>query len=327
MLTRQVVPANGTVAVARADNEYSDLFWALRGGGNSFGIVTNFELKTIEAPAVMIGLASYVNNEHTKDAFIDAVHDYAVSGTKDYKSATIPTADYIPALGSVFYSSFVFYNGKNESPASLRKFLGKKNGTSTDDRGLQSLTNSFSYRSMYKWSNELDPAFPLLKGDRQRFYVLNIHASNREAIATVHDTYMEIAKSDHPAGVLIAALAFPAVGEKYITASTVNGGDPMSLDPKGAPYIWVEESITALSIVTDEQLDKFYDKVNGEIRKRLQDKGIDIPGFLYLNDANPSQDVFATYPKENVQRLQRIRAKYDPERVYTELMPGGWKLP
>lgn len=321
-----VVLANGTVAVARADNEYSDLFWALRGGGNSFGIVTNFEMNTIEAPEVMIGLASYVNSEHTADDFIDAVHDYAVSGTKDHKSATIPTAEFIQALGTVFYSSFVFYNGKNESPASLKKFLGTKNGTSTNDQGLKTMTNSYSYRSMYKWSQELDPTFPLLKGDRQRFYVLNIHASNREAIAIVHDTYLDIAKSELPPGVLVAALAFPAVGEKYIEASTVNGGDPMSLDPEGAPYIWVEESITALSTVTDEQLDEFYDKANAEITKRLKERGIDIPAFLYLNDANPKQDVFATYPQENVQRLRRIRAKYDPERVYTDLMPGGWKV-
>lgn len=276
----------------------------------------------------MVGLASYAPGPHVADAFINAVHDYAVEGSKDYKSATIPTAAYIQAINGAAYSSFVFYNGKKKSPKALKKFLGKGNDTSSvpDDRKLTTLTNTYIYRSMNQWSHELDPAFPLLKGDRQRFYVLNIHAANREAIATVHDTFMEFAKSKLPPGVLAAALAFPAVGEKYIQASTVNGGDPMSLDPAGAPYIWVEESITAPGTVKDEDLDQFYDKVNAEITKRLKEKNIAIPKFVYINDANPGQDAFATYPRENLQRLKSVRAKYDPERVYTDLMPGGWKV-
>ena len=100
----------------------------------------------------------------------------------------------------------------------------------------------------------------------------------------------------------------------------------MSLDPEGAPYIWVEESITALPSVTDEDLDAFYDKANKEITKQLTEKGIKAADFLYLNDANPGQDVFSTYPQENIERLKKIRAKYDAGRVYTDLMPGGWKV-
>lgn len=50
--------ADGNVVIAKADNEYSDLFWALRGGGNSFALVTNFELKTLPVPKVTVGMAN-----------------------------------------------------------------------------------------------------------------------------------------------------------------------------------------------------------------------------------------------------------------------------
>lgn len=42
----QVVLADGTITAASA-TENSDLFWALKGGGPNFGIVTSYELYTI----------------------------------------------------------------------------------------------------------------------------------------------------------------------------------------------------------------------------------------------------------------------------------------
>lgn len=42
----QVVTANGEIIDVNYDSEYSDLYWALRGGGNNFGLVTRFDLYT-----------------------------------------------------------------------------------------------------------------------------------------------------------------------------------------------------------------------------------------------------------------------------------------
>jgi FAD/FMN-containing dehydrogenase len=43
-----VVLVTGDLVTATATNEYSDLFWALKGGGNRFGIVTRYELEAIQ---------------------------------------------------------------------------------------------------------------------------------------------------------------------------------------------------------------------------------------------------------------------------------------
>ncbi|KAF7594066.1 hypothetical protein BBP40_010203 [Aspergillus hancockii] len=244
-----VVLADGKVAKVTADNEYSDLFWTLRGGSSLFALVTNFELKTIRAPKITIGMATY-GSDVAKE-FIDAVHSFTMEGSKDLKAATIPMAEYISALGKATYSAILFYNGVNENPAALKSFLG----------------------------------------------------SDLKAFST-----------------------FPAVTERFITASTINGGDPRSLDVDGAPYIWVEESITSTGIVSDKDVDAFYENVNGQIVKNLQAAGIEMANFIYLNDANPSQDAFRTFPAENLERLKSIRAKYDPNRVFTDLMPGGFKV-
>lgn len=51
MIGAHVVLANGT-QVHCSTTENPDLFWALRGAGSNFGIVTSFELKTFDAPPI-----------------------------------------------------------------------------------------------------------------------------------------------------------------------------------------------------------------------------------------------------------------------------------
>lgn len=49
MVEAEVVLADGSLVTA-SDTENEDLFWALRGAGSSFGIVTSFKFKTFAAP-------------------------------------------------------------------------------------------------------------------------------------------------------------------------------------------------------------------------------------------------------------------------------------
>lgn len=46
VISFEVVTASGVIITA-SSTSYSDLYWSLRGGGNNFGIVTKFDLKTI----------------------------------------------------------------------------------------------------------------------------------------------------------------------------------------------------------------------------------------------------------------------------------------
>jgi hypothetical protein len=51
--------------------------------------------------------------------------------------------------------------------------------------------------------------------------------------------------------------------------------------------------------------------------------------YLFLNEAGEEQRVFQSYGSENLQRLGDIRAKYEPSKVFTELLPAwrveGWR--
>jgi FAD/FMN-containing dehydrogenase len=58
LVSAQVVPASGDVVVASAVDE-PELFWALRGGGGNFGIVTKFEFALEPLPQVFGGMIRF----------------------------------------------------------------------------------------------------------------------------------------------------------------------------------------------------------------------------------------------------------------------------
>lgn len=55
LLSAEVVQADGRRVTATA-HENQDLFWAIRGGGGNFGVVTSFEFKTHPAGTVLAGI-------------------------------------------------------------------------------------------------------------------------------------------------------------------------------------------------------------------------------------------------------------------------------
>lgn len=77
VLKWEVVTGEGKVVTATRDNEYSDLFWALSGGGGgTYGVVTSMTSKAHPATPVS-GLAlNFTNANITQDTFFKAVYLY-----------------------------------------------------------------------------------------------------------------------------------------------------------------------------------------------------------------------------------------------------------
>jgi len=75
-----VVLANSTVVTA-SKTQNPDLFWALRGAGGSFGVVTNFKFQTFTPPDSTINFSFNINAgsaSQAKDA-IKALQDFTIN--------------------------------------------------------------------------------------------------------------------------------------------------------------------------------------------------------------------------------------------------------
>lgn len=114
MVDFEVVLANGTITTANATYN-QDLYFALRGGGNQFAIVTRLTLKTYsigDAGMVWGGVRIYSGDQHS--AILAAVANFTTNND-DPKAALIPVFHFAGAGVNVPAAMvFFFYDGPRE---------------------------------------------------------------------------------------------------------------------------------------------------------------------------------------------------------------------
>ncbi|KAF9881673.1 FAD binding domain-containing protein [Colletotrichum karsti] len=309
----EAVLASGLVVEATAANAYSDLFWALKGGGNSFAIVTRFDLKTVESPKVWVGISQYAQNE--SDKYLDAVYNFGKYGSADGKAAIIPTILTYPSYNITAYAAARFYDSETAPGTAFENFTSPV---------LVPVDDSYALQPLAEYVSAVDALQPT--GLRQEFRVLSL-VVDREAVALVHDSFIEAANSRLSSIVgLSASISFQPITKEFIEQGISRGGpDPQGVDPAKAPYFWVVENLSWQNAKDDVTAREFAETVTVDIETALEAKGV-AGGYLYLNDAGKGQRIFQSYPSANVAKLKAIRTKYDPLRIYTNLLTGGWKV-
>jgi FAD/FMN-containing dehydrogenase len=95
LLSCQLVDADGRVLTANA-SENQDLFWALRGGGGNFGVVTSFEFRAHPVHTVLGGVLVY-----PRDKALDVVRHFR---------------DYIESAPDELTAYVAFFCGQDGSP-------------------------------------------------------------------------------------------------------------------------------------------------------------------------------------------------------------------
>ena len=122
MVQYEVVTADGSILTVNA-NTNSDLFWALKGGGANYAIVTRFDCKTYPIGNVWGGYISQ-DAAHVPQ-LLDATASYTApptGGAYDDKSA-IDVTIYFNGTTKVFSgSTSLFYNASINNPRALQNF-------------------------------------------------------------------------------------------------------------------------------------------------------------------------------------------------------------
>ena len=91
VLSYDVVLGNGTQVVANSTSN-PDLFWALKGGANNFGVVTKFTIKALPIPQISTTIQEF--NESAMPAFIAATVDMAENDPADIAAGSVISITY-----------------------------------------------------------------------------------------------------------------------------------------------------------------------------------------------------------------------------------------
>jgi FAD/FMN-containing dehydrogenase len=127
LLSMEVVTADGTVLRASAD-ENPDLFWALRGGGGNFGIVTSFEYRLFPVGPEILGGAMAWTGDRAQEV-LQAYRTFSAAAPRELTSVAVlriaPPAPWLPkeVHGKPIVAIFVCHTGKIEEGEAFMKTL------------------------------------------------------------------------------------------------------------------------------------------------------------------------------------------------------------
>ncbi|KAF2114827.1 FAD binding domain-containing protein [Lophiotrema nucula] len=305
----ELVTASG-VPITVSATSYADLYWALRGGGNNFGIVTNFKLASFAQGQMWGGQRVYLETEFTK--VLDAIYQFTVTGSNtDLDAAQIVTFAVAPGIGNLAFANLHYAKPIANAPV----FNNWANLTAIDD------TTGLRYMSGMADLLNQGAQGP---GAYETWWGISLKM-DRQLLQFIVDTYYAVYATTANVEQILFIMAIQPVTEGAMKAMQKNGGNAVGLNPAKGPYFILNFN-AAWTVAADEA--KFHHAINTiikTVKAEAKRRGLD-NDFVYLNYASEYQDPIGSYGAANKARLSSISKKYDPTQVFQYLQPAGFKL-
>ena len=330
VVSYEAVLANGEIITADAQNN-SDIFFALKGGGNQFAIVTEFRFRTYPVGQIWGGYKIYTKDK--KNALMDAVQELTAN-YDDPKAAVIVTfSTTLDTLVDIFVV-FYFYNDPNGPGEILNKFdqiPALIDATKT--RSLLNLLKSNSIFSLdgsrYLSRTSTLPNLPGVNGTSLYNQLFDewYQEARKIQIAEPHN--------------YVFSMAFQPVPHQLAEASIKNpsGANLLGLDPNHGDKVFMEytasyttgkidqSAIGHLTRLVDTGLSKVQENFAGLEPTNYKAGDLKAASYqpLFMNDAMFNQDVFASYGSANHDKLVQIQRERDPKGFFAK-RTGGFKV-
>ncbi|KAF2820323.1 FAD-binding domain-containing protein [Ophiobolus disseminans] len=287
---------------------FPDLYWALRGGGNNFGIVTTFRYETFPQGLMFSSLRRYDSSQIPPllDAFTNAVN----GAEKDTKLAHF--------ISIIYYSGYKFASAEYEyftpvdtanPPEILKEYLAVPPiQESTVNTTLANTTPSLS--------QSMPAGFRTTMWSQS--FKLNVELMKRR----MSDHFFDIAPTI-PA--ISPSIAFQAFSKPALEAMQKKGGNALGLDPDNGPFFHVLFYMPWTDAKDDKAILKAaQDYINTSIAMAKELGAYN--DYMYMPYSSPYQPVMSGYGAANVAKLKAVSKKYDPQGVFLELQPGYFKF-
>jgi FAD/FMN-containing dehydrogenase len=287
LLAADIVTADGEIR--RVDEtSHPDLFWAIRGGGGNYGVVTRFQFRLHPVDRVVAGMLVLPATAETVAGFMAAAEAAPEELTTIANVMNCPPFPFVPEEhhGSLVIFAFMCWAGEESSGlAGIAPFLALA-------EPLANLVRPMSYPEMYPPEEDTD-YHPTAVA--RTMFVDSIGAHEAATIVELlqaSDAAMRVAQL-RVLGGAVARVPADATAYAHRTARIMVNIAALYDGPadREARLAWVEE-VTAT-------LHQGYD---GAYVNFLQDEGL--------------ERVRAAYPGATWDRLAAVKAAYDPQNVF-----------
>ncbi|KAH7068016.1 hypothetical protein BKA63DRAFT_104049 [Paraphoma chrysanthemicola] len=304
----EVVTASGIIVTA-SPTSFSDLYWALRGGGNNFGIVTKFNLETFpHGPQMFGGQRRFFNTSFS--AAIDAFVNLGVNAAKDPKAAQFIAITLNAASGTKVAIAELEYA---DPVLDARVFAEYK--------AIPAFSDTTQLNTLAYFTQQLNNSNP--KGYRETFWTASSKL-DRQMVQFVFDVSFEEFATIRDVQGIVPANTLQVITVPQLEQMQKKGGNALGLSPGDGPIFLINLS-TRWDLVAD---DARVMQANANVIRRFKEEAKRrnmVNDYLYMNYASQYQDVINSYGS-SVERLKSIAKKYDPTEVLQRLQPGYFKL-
>ncbi|KFH43217.1 Bifunctional solanapyrone synthase-like protein [Hapsidospora chrysogenum ATCC 11550] len=306
VIEHEVVLSNGTIVAASAD-ENPDLFTALKGGGNNFGIGD-----------VYGGNLLFLRSEETDEKLLKAVRDFT-EYNEDDKAAVIVTAERINLNLLDSWILFLFYDGTEVPEGIFKNF--------TDVGPVLNTLRVRSYSSMMKLSNWVVVEASTVHMATETIPLPSAE-NGTEVFNSIHVHWRAMSRTTLAVPGIVASTAYQPFPRRIAEAARARGDDLIAADPDVDRLI-IEMNYSFLPGPFEEMADTMEETYTG-VRERVlawQEDGT-LPSHVYLplsiNYGFYRQDYFARLKPESAALARDVSARYDPEGLFRD-RTGGWK--
>jgi hypothetical protein len=305
----QVVTADGEILDVNQES-HPDLYWALRGGGNNFGIVTRFDLDSIEHQGFWGGSLTFdiTQLDPALRAFSQLLDSTDVKATSWFVVGYMASADFWVVNTMPLYADPV---PLDSPPEIFQPFLALPSLQSTIRIAKQA---SFAQDSNVPRADEASAEWDItMKPDVNVIYYMIDQIKAWRA-----------SSRPFPDRVYLSMQILSASGLRH---TEKRGGNPMGLGRSDTLLMaqlglrWGANATAAES----EGLIREGEAFVADLEQWSEERGLR-SRYVYMNYAAQDQDVFRGYGEENREKMRQVARKYDQEAVFQKLMPGGKKL-
>lgn len=302
----ELVTASGIILTV-TPTSFTDLYWALRGGGNNFGLVTNFKLRTLPLGKMWGG--DRILLEAQFPAAVDAFVNLGNNAAKDPKAAQI--------------LSIVAQNGTRIASAQLEYAEPNANASIFSEwNAITPAVDNIGIHTLPELTDMLDASNPI--GLRQSYWVQTFKL-DRDLMNFILEVFFEEDAKVADIKDLLNPLSFQVITVPQMQNMRKNGGNALGLDPEQGPLLLMNATPAWTDPADDERVNQFVNTLLQRTAAEAEKRGL-ASRYLYMNYASRYQDVIAGYGSSNKARLQSIAKKYDPKQVFQKLQPGYFKL-